>query len=217
MKKLGKPIAVILILGFILTIIIYNNFKTDNKEYLVIGDSISLGKTPYEILGYSFSDYFYEDNNNLSTSNNNILIENITSRDVYEFLEENSKVGNNEVTIKQAISSSNILVVSLGMDEINNNQNINIYLYYMDKILSNIRKFYNEEIYIISLYGDESKIVDINNNLYDLTVKYNAYYVDISVINDINYLYNDTYYANIYGQKRIASELNKIYKLNNIK
>ena len=53
-------IIIIIIIGTILTSIIYVYTSKDNLNILALGDGLSTGMTPYHVEGFDYNDYLIE-------------------------------------------------------------------------------------------------------------------------------------------------------------
>ena len=56
-----KKLIILTFLSALISILIYYYTKSDNITFVSLGDSLSLGMTPYNIKGYSFNDYLKQD------------------------------------------------------------------------------------------------------------------------------------------------------------
>ncbi len=165
---------------------------------MFIGDSLASGKTYLTNKSYNFNHMLIE-NNNIVDYNDELVINNITTRDIYEIISNNETI--NEQTVKSLIKQAKVITIALGIDELNDNANINIYMYYMDKILEIITSLNYNDIYLIGLYSDIDKINDVNKMLKDLALKYKIIYVDISNIVEDKYFSSE--YINLLGHEYI--------------
>lgn len=210
--------GLIFLLGVLFTVIIFSSFTSEKKDLLVIGDSLSLGTTSFDINEKSYINYFYEElNNNISSFNSSYAINNLSARDLYDLLLFNESLNDNYFTIKQLINGSEILVINIGVDELNNNASEKSYLYYMDLILNEIRKINDNQIYVIGVYSNSINLDTVNIFLNDICTKYNAYYVDISNITEDDYTLEVSYYLNEKGQIKVSENLINLYnKVNDL-
>jgi hypothetical protein len=227
-------IAIILILGTIITTLIY--YKTnDNKiYYLALGDGISSGMTSYNIESYNFNDYFVDKLNEEEKLNKYYKKFNEVDETLNSLL---MKINNNipnidqEIKIKQAIKKANIITIAIGMDELNNYAKKNTlgttkikgFINKYEELLKIIRSLNNKKIYVISLYSskliNQSKIKKINNELEIVVNKYNGYFIDISDItkNEEYFTLNSNYYLNYKGQNYIYEKIKNKLELETIK
>ncbi len=206
-----KKVILITLIGVLLTIIIYFIINIDKYNFVIIGDSLASGNNVYNIEAFSYGDYYYENNIELiSDYNKDYAITNMTTRDLYELIYSNDKQSNNSLTIKQIISNADIMSISIGIDEIHNNQNVKLYLYYLDKVVDEITKINNSQIYLLSLYSESEKITDINNEIKNIAIKHNINYVDISKTFISKNKYDNSYYLNIYGHEEVKNILEDV-------
>mgnify|MGYP003307933840 CR=1 FL=1 len=98
-----KKIILTILLGAVITYFIYQKFYHEETNIVTLGDSISLGMTPYNVEGYSFNDYLkdiYENNNleeyitefssiNETTETLLLKIQNNYTLESLKFIEEN--------------------------------------------------------------------------------------------------------------------------------
>lgn len=204
---MGKKIGLILLLGLLSTTLMFNSLVTNQKEMLVLSDSIAYSENS------NFNELFYKDNKKeIVEYNDTYEINNITIRDLYDLIIRNEVSGENKSSIQQLINTSEIIVISIGIDEIRENMNINIYLYYMDLVLDVVRKINDNDIFLIGLYSYKYNVNDINTNLINLCKKHKINYVDIESVMKEDYIIEDGYIPNVYGQEIIYKSLNNEYK-----
>lgn len=165
---------IIILVGMILSILIYLSLQNNKISIISIGDS-------YSKMGYNnnLKKHFLS-MNKLENYNLEYAIDNIKTEELIQVINKNEF--NNKTTIKQAISSSNIVILFIGMDELENGGNINVYIYNMDKLVKSIAQLKKDKVYIIGLCGNNPKIKDINNWLEKIAYKYKVNYIDISDI-----------------------------------
>ncbi len=204
-----KKVGIILLIGSIISIIIFFMFRNNTKDLLAIGDSLASGYSSYNIKTTSFNDLLKENMQEIDNYNNDFAFNNLSSRDLLDLLISNHKINDSSKTIKQLIASSEIITIALGSDELSNNQNINLYLYYMDASLKIIRGISKDEIYLIGLYSDYDKINDVNDSLKDLCLKYDINYIDTELLKDDEYKYDNSRYINVIGHEQIYKILQK--------
>lgn len=216
MRRLYKVIL-ILVFGFIFTIIIYYESKSNLINYLALGDGISSGENAYLIDGFSFNDYYRESNiKRIKYFNDDFTKKNYRIEDLINDIKSNKLINNNY--IEQLIHNSNIIVISIGMDELTkysitdniDKEYINRFIDNYDDLLFIIRKINDKNIIILGLYSNiylkESNIIIINSKLKDIANKYNSLYIDINdILKDNNYfLKKDSYYFNYLAHKKIS-------------
>ncbi len=203
---MAKKLFVIVLIGFIITFLLYCILYNTKKDFLAIGDSLAYGLTPYELKGYSFNDYIKESyKSNIKSYNDSYAIPNMSSRELLDLIITNNKLPENKFTIKQLIEQAEILTIAIGIDEINNKQNISLYLYNMDKILEQITYINKNKITLIGLYSPNNKIKDINNSLNNIAIKYKTNFLNIAELENDLYKYKEnSYYLNLKGHEKIS-------------
>ena len=155
MKRRYK-LLLIITLGALLTFLI--NFTTvkDKINLVSLGDGFSLGMTPYNVAGPSFNDYLKENiesQNKLGSYNNEFSIAHLRIHELNDYLEDNTLGKFTRVPIKQTIASSDIITLSIGLDEfadlsLQNNLTIEAmdnYLKEIEIFLKTIREFYDKK------------------------------------------------------------------------
>lgn len=166
------------ILGVLISILIYLNLQNNKINIISIGDSYSKGL---------YNDYLkdhFKSISRLETYNLDYSILNLKSDQLLKIITKNEST--NTVPIKQAISKSDIVIIFIGIEEITQNGNINLYIYNMDKIIKNVKKLNNKDIFLLGLPNKEDKIKDINNWLEKIAKKYKIKYIDIESLNLTN-------------------------------
>lgn len=217
-------IIIIIIIGTILTSIIYVYTSKDNLNILALGDGLSTGMTPYHVEGFDYNDYLIEylnESKKLDKYYKNFNEVDETVSNLINKINNNIENIDKKIKLKQAIKNADIITLSLGMDELNNyakknllgSTKINGYLQKYDEALKIIRSLNNKKIYLISLYSTnlipENKINKINEELKKLCQKYNINYIDISNIIDNQdfFIKNNNYYINYKGQEYIFNKI----------
>lgn len=222
-------ITLIIIIGTILTSLIYFYTRNlnQNTNILSLGDGVSRGMTPYHIEGYNYNDYLLETLENENKINKyyqgfNEVDE--TTKSLIFKLDQNFK-NNEKITINQAIKKSNIIIIFLGMDELNNyaskniltNSVINNYINNYKTIINKITKIKNAKIYILSLYKTkyltQTKLTYANTLLKEMASNLKLTYIDIENITETKeyFSFNNNYYPNYKGQEYIYNKIsNKI-------
>ena len=219
-----QKIGLTLILGIIITTIIYFNIDKDTLNFLALGDGISTGMTAYHIEGYDFNDYLTEylnENNNLEHYYKTF---NETDESVTSLL---NKINNNveslerKIKIKQAIKQADIITIALGMDELNNyvlknnlgSTKINGYLNKFSELLKILRNLNNKKIFVIGLYSsthiNKKTVEKINTELERLVKKEQAEFINISEITENSNFFpvKNNYYLNYKGQEYIYNKI----------
>lgn len=222
-----KKIFLFLILSVIISIIIYDYTKNKKLDILIIGDSVASGDTIYGNSGISYNLFLkeYLKNKNLRNYDLTYVKNNMTVRDFNYLFSENNEI--NDKHLQNRIKEAEIIIISLGQDElvgnskINNLKNIERKQFYNSykKLLLNIRKISNEKIYIIGYFGNKiNQLNEIENNLIKIANKYNCKYLKINnIILEADYFDSEKTHLNYKGHKKIfmklKSEINTV--LNN--
>lgn len=226
-------IGIIILLGIILTSLIYFHTTEDKINVLALGDGISTGMTIYHVEGYDYNEYLTEDLNEENNLGNYYRYFNEVDETASNLL---TKINNNitsidkKITLKQAIKEADIITISLGMDELNNyakkntlgSTKINGFLNKYEEVLSTLRKLNDKKIYVIGLYTSnligETKITKINGEIKKLTQKYNLIFIDIENIREQNnfFLQKNNYYTNYKGQEYIYQKIKETFSWNTV-
>lgn len=205
MRRLYKVILILLI-GFILTIIIYYYTIPKNLNYLALGDGIASGENAYLIDGNSYNDYFNEEQyKKIKNYNADFSKKNYKLKELIDDIKNNNQIKGKY--IEQLIHNSNIITIAIGMDELAkfsvtdklDQDYIKNFLNSYDNLLYLIRKLNDKEVIILGLYRannlKESDIILINSQLKDIAKKYNSKYIDISeLLKDKSYFLKDNSY-----------------------
>lgn len=171
---MAKKIILIFTMGTLVTAIMFFSLVKDEKNILIIGDSLLLEENNFSNV---FTDYI---SSSVNSINSDYVVENITSRTFYDLMNFNEIYGNNEYTILQLIYKADIIIISLGTDEINSNGNVKLYLYYLDKILEKVSSINTGTVFISGIYLSDVLVSNINLQISDLCKKYDFIYIDVS-------------------------------------
>lgn len=220
-----KKILVLIFLGTVFTILIYFYTKNDEISIVALGDSLSLGMTPYEIEGYSFNDYLKEEYKNkhklkdyiYEFANAKITIKEL----IYEIKENKTlNIKNETIKIQRAINSADILTIAIGTDELSQEKiTFKVKKEFkedLEELFSMIKMLNKNKVIIISTYKtnyhDNLETESINAIIRDISFINNFKFVDINnILNDQNYyLDNDKFYLNYLGHKKIYQEIKKV-------
>ena len=203
-----KKIILILFL-FLSCYLIYNLTEDKSQSYLVIGDLVA--------------DNPYLKNNNLKY-NNTYINENYRIIDLLNTIKYNQeiKVNNKSISIHRLLKNNDILIISVGMNDIYyklNSEIKNIYTYIndmvnnMDILLSEIDRYNYQKVFVLGYYNITNKHNDIftylNYKMKKITNKYNYDYIELNNIlgNNPNfYLKSNNFNLNNQGY----NEINKI-------
>ncbi len=222
-----KKLIILVLLGGIISIIIYFYTKSDELTIVNIGDSISVGLTPYDIEGYSYNSYlkeYYEHKHRLKNYIYEFSRPHITIKELIYEIKENKTITIKDETleIKRAINEADILIISLGMDEL---KNIKItskvrteFKEDYEELLSMIKMLNHNQVIVLGLYPtkehDALTIAKINAIINDIAKINNFTYLDISSISNspTNFFPNDNYYLNYQGSEEIYRKILNIIK-----
>lgn len=183
-----------------------------------------------KIFVFSIGDYItIENNQNIYQDIDNYLGKNLEKNIVYgndgdyRIIDLINDIKNNksfnyknkEYTINNSLIKADIILLSIGMNDLRFNKNNDNYDYVdevikdLDKLLKIIRKYCKEKIYIFNYYnlGSSELTSYVNNRLEKVVNRYNVNIIDISYINSNEFDRVD--YDNI--SKKIKKYLNKFY------
>jgi len=205
MKKI--ILILFLFLSCYLCYFIYN-VTEDNKQYILgIGDNVA--------------DNQYLEKDNKYIYNNNFINQDYRIIDILNIIKYNQEItiNNKEVSIHRLLKKSDIIIISIGMNDIYyklNDDTKEIYTY-LNNIISNYEKIKKEinryspkQVIILGYYNIYSKNNDlfnyINYKLEKLADKHNCTYIELNKImhNNQKYLKKSTkFYPNNEGYNQI--------------
>lgn len=208
MKKIKK----ILVLAITFVLVLYIYLVNSNKKiyYVSLGDSLAAGQTPYGQLGYGYSDYvsnYLKENNLLEFYTKDFAQSGYRTTDLLNDINNNKKilVNNKHEGIKTVLRNSELVTLSIGVNDIFyklgiNIQNVNldntdeIYEYInqmlidLDKLIVTIKKYCKKNIILIGYYNpitnsETSRNLEpifnyINEKQNKLAKKYSLIYLD---------------------------------------
>lgn len=207
MKKYIK--FVIFFICLFLTFTIYKLTTSKKINYLALGDSLSLGQTPFNTYNKSFTDYIYSYlHNKYKTVDfvKEFCNEDYRITDLINDIKYNKDIKINNITtnINQQIAISDIITISIGSEELfykiktgNIKDNKKMFLYVdemfedIKKLINLIRKTNNKPIIFIGYYypiknttDEEQQALEnifnyINTKYNEIKEKKNVYYIDI--------------------------------------
>lgn len=221
---------IITILSCILIVFLIFVLAKDNKiNYLSIGDTLTRGINSYDTYGNGYNDYVknYLKRNNLLRSFNSDYYNNSIIGFESDIINNKTIVINDkEYYIKKMLRESDLLVISLGMDELSYyfNNNINSVHQEYDKMLLNLEDFINvvrsyakNKILFIGYYNPTNTYnsdIDelfyyIEDSLDKMLKKYDIEYIKLyEKVKRSNYLdNNNSYHLNSKGYLMIANEI----------
>ena len=230
MKKIIIPILIIF-----LVFIIYKTNEKNLIDYMVLGDSISLGINSYGNKTYGYNDYLknYLDNNDLMHKYNNYFSKsNYTIQELINDIQNNKNILYDDKTynIKKELREADLLTLSIGMDEIvkilsetniefnNIKPDLDNLINEMDELLKKITELSKSRIILIGYYNPSNvyntnidRIFAYFNLEYTrLAKKYKIEYVDIynSIKNDSTFLPNKKdYHLTSRGYLKISKDI----------
>ena len=248
MKKTKKLILLITIL---LSVIIIYILNIDKKIYYVaLGDSLAAGQNPYNQIGYGYSDYisnYLKENNILQYYTKEYAQSGYRISDIEKDINENKKININgeDQGIKEILRKTDLITLSIGANDlfskinvsiVNDSSNLNIYidetLTKLDKLITNIKRYFKKEMILIGYYNPlaatssehcrelEPIFIKINNGMKNIAKKHNIHYIEIYEIFKENpeYLPNpNDIHPSSKGYQVIASSIIDVIEQNIIK
>ncbi|MBQ8472161.1 MAG: SGNH/GDSL hydrolase family protein [Bacilli bacterium] len=231
MKKIVIPILIVF-----LTFIIYKTNDDNLVDYMAIGDSISLGINSYGNHSYGFNDYLksYLENNNLLHHYNSLYSKNdYKIEELINDIKTNKNILYDDKTynIKKELREADLLIISIGMDELvnllNANKEFNEIQNDLDKICNNMDNLIKEivslsktKIILLGYYNYSNNFDKNTNQIFayisdkyqSIASKYSITYIDIyeEIRQDKNYLPNkNDYHLTSKGYLKIANKIIK--------
>lgn len=221
---------IIVMILCILSIFLIFIFAKDNKiNYLSIGDTLTRGINSYDSFGNGYNDYiknYLKRNNLLRTFNSDYYNNSIIG---FESDINNNKtivINDKEYYLKKMLRESDLVVISLGMDELAYyfDSDINKVHEEFDKMLLNLKDFIKSvrayaknKVLFIGYYNPTntySSDIDelfyyIENSLKDMLNQYDVDYINLyEKVKASNYLDNEkNYHLNSRGYLMIANEI----------
>lgn len=188
-----KKIILILFL-FLSCYLIYNLTEKESISILVMGDN-KLNKN------------IIKQNKNI-TYNSNYTDEYYRIIDLINIIKynEEKEINNEKISIHRLLKTSDILIISIGMNDIYsklNTDTFEIYTYInnmvnnMEILLKEINKYSYKQVLILGYYNINNKNTDLftylNYKMKKITIKYNYEYIELNnlVKNNPNYLKNN--------------------------
>lgn len=224
MKKI-----LILLISILTVFLIFILAKDQKIDYLSIGDTLTRGINSYNVIGTGYNDYlknYLRKNDMLRNFNDNYYNNSIIS--FTEDIKNNKTViiNDKEYYLKKILRESDLLVISIGMDELayyfDMNNIENIYIDF-DKMILNINDFIEEvtnyaknDIVFIGYYNPtliynsdiDELFCYIDDELNKLLKNYDIEYISIyEEIKNGNYLLNGNYHLNSKGYLIIANKI----------
>lgn len=214
-------------LTFLALFLIYRHFDTKKINYVSIGDGITRGINSYGIESYGYNDFIYDylkKKNKLGTFNSYFYNGTITglTKDIKD--NRTIRVDYEEYYIKKILRESDVLVISVGEDELSANyQKYDMetnYIYFdkiyvdIENLIKEIRLYAKGKIIFLGYYNPtnyyDSKVdeffYDMDIRLNELMMSHDIIYLDLyEVIKSNRYKDSDKHELNIRGFKKIAN------------
>lgn len=231
MKFIKKHIKfLVLILTCILVYAIYND-NPPKVNYISLGDGFAEGINSYNAKDYGYNMYlrdYLKKNQKLHTYYQNFSYQECTIRDIYKDILINKK-DQNGVNLKQALRDSNLLTISVGLNDLFYENRINTQLTEseqkqilkkinqdLNQMYQTIRKYYKFDIYVIGYYNffphnsvEKRMLEALNKELEELSTKKRVKYINVDNLNN-NYLENpNSFYPNSQGYQKIYQQILK--------
>lgn len=173
MKKIKK--LLILLIIFLIVFIIYI-LNTDKKIYYIsLGDSLAVGQTPYNQIGYGYSDYvenYLKENDLLEFYTKDFAQSGYRTTDLINDINNNKKIkiDNNHEGIKTVLRNAELVTLSIGANDIFyklglsggefNIDNLgNIYTYInetmedLDTLITLIKDYCKKDVILVGYYN----------------------------------------------------------------
>lgn len=231
--KLSRKVKLLtLVLMSITVFFIYNKTNYNNISYTVFGDGLSVGIDCYGRNTYSYGEYVKEyliEKQKLKTYSDIYTSEDMTIEMLYNNLLTNKKVSDNNTnyTIKDILRDTDYLTISIGLNDLLyklnltsefTEENLNVIINEIntsfDNLITEIRKVYTRDIYIVGYYN-----VDIDNDFYKQAIKKlnNIYkknehvtYISTYIISENKSIFlsnPSSYYPNYKGYQAISTKI----------
>ncbi|MDD5888162.1 MAG: SGNH/GDSL hydrolase family protein [bacterium] len=181
-KKFLKLLIFIIVCLLIFWIFKKNNHN--NINYTALGDSFALGENAYGQIDYGYSDYvkdYLNTNNKLNKYIKSFSKKDASIESLYQDIALNKKIilNNKEINIKQTLRESNIVTISIGLNDLIYqlcitkditdtaiDRIISEIEVDFNKLITEIRKYYPGKIYIIGYYN-----INMESHLYAKAIK----------------------------------------------
>ena len=223
---------IIAVLIFFTIVLVFSYSKTNKDEinYTILGDKELFSNN---IISKNFTDLIYDElqkEKNFGFYSQDFIKDDIRIIDVINQIQDNEEIDN--ISVQNILKKTNLLILSVGSNEINYklsktdiNENTDKIIYnYLDEVLNDyikllniIKKYTNENIIVLGYYNDTNNIN--NNKYYDYINKRIEKYTknnNIQFINLFNILNKNNDYLTKTSKIYITNEgnlaiFNKIY------
>lgn len=216
MKKIMFLFIILLSVLFI-----YLKNKDGKIFYLALGDSYSLGMTPYNGYDYGFNDYVKDyliENNKLEQYIKDFSISGYRTIDLLRDITDNKNIviADKEVTIQQALIKADLVTLSIGTNDIISmsyialdNSYVSEAMNDMENLLFTIRKYCKEKIIAVGYLTKNATYEYANEKYKQLCEKYDIIYIDsTTLLNDSKYFPNpNNIHPSKEGYKIIADKI----------
>lgn len=166
--------TIVFSLIILVTFLTYLFFHDTKIQYVVLGDSLAAGQTPFgEKSGYGYSDYikdYLEENNRLKSYIKEYAKSGYTTEDILEDLADNKKVylEGHETNLRKALRESDLVTLSVGANDFMKDirlddldlSNTDLYIQKVDAImqsfhetLKEIRKYAKNKLVVVGYYN----------------------------------------------------------------
>ncbi len=199
MRKRYK-LLIIIFISFILVLIIYWLCYRPKYTYLFLGANYN-----------NLSTYDFNDRLKYLLKDKNIEYKEILEPFIID--EYNEMLANNKHNINYYIKNANLIIISIGINELNNYKEIDSsitieYLNNMYKFLARVRELNKNDIFIINMYDSNYKLINDKIKLYAKDFK--VHYIDSSIVGKDNTFYiKDDLYLNNKGHKNVSNYIIK--------
>ncbi len=182
-----KKLILTIIIAMCITVMIYYTKKENEIYYLALGDGITLGETPYNTFGYSYSDYikeYLEEENILKFYTKNFAEEDMRIEDLVNQFESDKEIiiNNKSISINEAINKANLVTITIGSTDlyyklkINNNylqsteyktmiNDVDQIFVKMDEAIKYLKNIYKKDLYILGFYNPITNDNYINSSI----------------------------------------------------
>lgn len=232
--KLIKKYKVLIIFILVCTSIffIYKRNDKNNINYTSLGDALAIGVDSFGRVDYGYSDYvkdFLKEKDKLNQYIKSFSDENMSIEKLYEYILINKKIKlkNKEYNIRKTLRETEILTISVGLNDLIYNLNITNAKteFKLDCIVSNItnefnmlikeiKKYYPGKIYIIGYYKSKmySSLTNMGIDKLNKMYQENNDVIYISTDDILNYDKDsfsnpDSYYPNRIGYQKISQKI----------
>lgn len=197
------------IVSCLIMVIIFILFRDKEIYYISLGDSLAIGRTPYNTIDLGYSDYvseYLKDKEILEFYTKDFSRSDNRSIDIINDIKNNKEitVNNKKLSIKNALVKADLITLSVGTNDLFyklnylnsiNNPDSDIYdyidesLYDIEKLLYELRKNCKEQIIVIGFYNPFINYSDsLSINVEPLIVYANSKLEDIVLKYDMTYV-----------------------------